>query len=123
MTDDEKFLAWLGNIKERLEKMRISLLEFDDAGASDEEPVKGVTMGHIRHWHDECVAMESESHRDYQSLEAENGRLSSAIRKVVDTFEKDEAQGYRSRDRKFAIEILKAALNQPHHDGMRQGEK
>lgn len=30
-----------------------SLLEFDDAGASDSEPVKGVTVGDIRAWHDD----------------------------------------------------------------------
>ncbi len=28
------------------------LLDFDDAGASDEEPAKGVTVGDIRAWHD-----------------------------------------------------------------------
>lgn len=53
--------------------MKVQLLEFDDAGAPDDEPVKGITMGHIRHWHDECVAMEIESHRDYHQLEAEMG--------------------------------------------------
>lgn len=30
-----------------------SLLEFDDAGAQDDEPTKGVTVGDIRAWHDE----------------------------------------------------------------------
>jgi hypothetical protein len=30
-----------------------SLLDFDDAGASDDEPVKGVTVGDIRAWFDE----------------------------------------------------------------------
>lgn len=29
------------------------LLDFDDAGASDDEPAKGVTVGDIRAWHDE----------------------------------------------------------------------
>lgn len=29
------------------------LLEFDDAGASDDEPAKGVTVGDIRAWHDQ----------------------------------------------------------------------
>lgn len=29
------------------------LLDFDDAGAGDEEPTKGVLVGHIREWHDE----------------------------------------------------------------------
>lgn len=31
------------------------LLDFDDAGASDEEPAKGVTVGDIRAWHDQYV--------------------------------------------------------------------
>jgi hypothetical protein len=30
-----------------------SLLDFDDAGANDDEPVKGVTAGDIRAWFDE----------------------------------------------------------------------
>jgi hypothetical protein len=29
------------------------LLDFDDAGAGDDEPTKGVLIGHIREWHDE----------------------------------------------------------------------
>jgi hypothetical protein len=29
-------------------------LDFDDAGASDDEPVRGVLMGHIRQWHDQA---------------------------------------------------------------------
>ena len=28
------------------------LLFFDDAGAHDDHPAKGVTVGHIRAWHD-----------------------------------------------------------------------
>jgi hypothetical protein len=28
-------------------------LDFNDAGAGDDEPVKGVLQGHIREWHDE----------------------------------------------------------------------
>lgn len=28
------------------------LLDFDDAGAGDDEPAKGVTVGDIRAWHD-----------------------------------------------------------------------
>jgi hypothetical protein len=30
---------------------------------------------------------------------------------VLNTFKRDEAQGYRSRDRQFAIEILSKALS------------
>lgn len=29
------------------------LLDFDDAGAADDEPVKAVTVGDIRAWHDQ----------------------------------------------------------------------
>lgn len=82
MTDDEKFLAWLGLIKERLEKMKISLLEFDDAGDPDEEPVKGVTMGHIRAWHDYYAEFEYEAHRDYQALESELGKMTGALQRA-----------------------------------------
>jgi len=28
------------------------ILEFDDAGAAEDEPAKGVTVGDIRAWHD-----------------------------------------------------------------------
>jgi hypothetical protein len=38
-------------------------------------------------------------------------RLREAAKLVVATFEKDEAQGFRSRDRQFAISILRAALS------------
>lgn len=76
-------MEWLKAIKERLENMKISILEFDDAGASDEEPVKGITMGHIRAWHDSYVELESDAHRDYQALEAENGRLSAALWRIA----------------------------------------
>lgn len=89
--------------------MKISILEFDDPGAGDDEPVKGVTMGHIRAWHDSYAELEHEAHRDYQALEANLGRLSGAINTVLSTFEKDEAQGYRSKDRQFAIDILRKA--------------
>ena len=90
--------------------MKISILQFDDPGASDDEPVKGVTMGDIRAWYDSYVELEHESHRDYQALEADLGRLSGAINTVLSTFEKDESQGYRSRDRQFAIDILRKAV-------------
>ena len=86
-------------------------LDFDDAGAQDDEPVKGVTMGDIRAWHDYHVELEHESHGDYQALEATLGRLSGAINTVLSTFEKDEAQGFRSRDRQFAIDILRKAIS------------
>ncbi len=37
--------------------------------------------------------------------------LEQAVAAVVETFERDEAQGYRSRDRQFAISILRMALD------------
>jgi hypothetical protein len=37
----------------------------------------------------------------------EIAELEAAISQVVTTFERDEAQGYHSRDRQFAIETLK----------------
>lgn len=78
----EPFEDWLQRTKERLETMKVSILEFDDPGASDDEPVKGVTMGDIRAWHDSYAELEHDSHRDYQALEAELGRLSGAIREA-----------------------------------------
>ena len=36
--------------------------------------------------------------------------LENAIKLVIDTFARDEEQGYRSRDKRFAIEILGKAL-------------
>ncbi len=30
-----------------------AILDFDDAGACDDEPAKGVTVGDVRAWHDE----------------------------------------------------------------------
>lgn len=34
------------------------LLDFDDAGAGDDEPAKGVTVGDIRAWHDEMERLQ-----------------------------------------------------------------
>lgn len=79
---NEPFEDWLQRTKERLETMKVSILEFDNPGASDDEPIKGVTMGDIRAWHDSYAELEHESHRDYQTLEAELGRLSGAIREA-----------------------------------------
>lgn len=36
--------------------------------------------------------------------------LRVAVRIVVDAFQRDEAQGYHSRDRRFALDVLLAAL-------------
>jgi hypothetical protein len=32
-------------------------LDFDDAGADDDEPAKGITIGDVRAWHDEMQSM------------------------------------------------------------------
>lgn len=40
------------------------LLEFDDAGASGDEPAKNVTVGDIRAWHDEIERLR-EAFRHY----------------------------------------------------------
>ena len=37
------------------------LLDFDDAGAGDDEPAKGVTVGDIRAWHDEIERLRAEN--------------------------------------------------------------
>lgn len=36
--------------------------------------------------------------------------LESAARRILKTFEEDEAMGYRSRDRQFAIALLRKAF-------------
>ena len=59
-----------------------NLLEFDDAGATNNEPAKGVTVGDIRAWHDNYSDLEHDAHRDYQSLEAECGKLASLLREA-----------------------------------------
>ncbi len=40
-------------------------------------------------------------------------QLEQAIEYVASTFERSEAQGYRSRDRQFAIELLRRVLPAP----------
>lgn len=61
----------------------------------------------IRHHHDEFVVAATIRMTDQN---AEIARLLAAITCVVETFEKDEARGYRSRDRQFAIEILRRVM-------------
>lgn len=51
----------------------------------------------------------------------EISRLRRALEHVVETFKRDEAQGYRSRDRQFAIEILEGALS-VRDDGIKEEE-
>lgn len=38
--------------------------------------------------------------------------LMKAVLHVIETFERDEAQGFRSKDRQFAISILRSALDE-----------
>ena len=52
----------------------------------------------------------AEIERDKYAKEA--SRLREAIEYVVTKFEQDEAQGYRTKDREFAITILRKALSQ-----------
>lgn len=33
-----------------------NILDFDDAGAADDHPARGITVGDIRRWHDESIA-------------------------------------------------------------------
>jgi hypothetical protein len=60
-TEDAAFTAWLEHTRIRLEgikmdqksmKLSTEIINFDDAGANDDHPVKGITMGHIRRWFD-----------------------------------------------------------------------
>lgn len=51
--------------------------------------------------------------QEKQAAESAITRQQQAIRFVHDTFVRDEAAGYRSRDRQFAIEVLRAALTVP----------
>lgn len=46
-----------------------------------------------------------------EKLQAESARLRAAVAFVVETFEKDEARGYHTKDRQFAISILRKALD------------
>jgi hypothetical protein len=54
------------------------LLDFDDAGATDDHPAKGVTVGDIRAWYDEFERLRGENrtlfeeHRIAMSLLREN---------------------------------------------------
>ena len=46
------------------------------------------------------------------AAEAKVRRLREGIAAVVDTFARDEAQGYRSKDRQFAIEVLRPLISE-----------
>lgn len=44
------------------------LLEFDDPGANDDEPAKGVTVGDIRAWYDEIERLRRDCAELYQVI-------------------------------------------------------
>lgn len=44
-------------------------------------------------------------------------RIEAMAQRVLETFQKDEAQGYRSKDRQFAIELLAKGFELPSHAG------
>ena len=57
------------------------LLDFDDAGASNDEPAKGVTVGDIRAWHDKIDAMSYALSRCYDA--ATDPDLKALIEKAL----------------------------------------
>lgn len=78
------------------------------------------TLGAIRHL-GKCLR---EGRETYMGIPAENvciaaadeierlQKIEAAAKTVVETFRKDEAQGYRSRDRRYAIEMFRPYLNE-----------
>ena len=99
--------------------MKISILEFDDPGASDDEPVKGVTMGHIRAWHDSYAELEHESHRDYQALESRLGEMQAALTLAEDVLSRAPfSTGIwpNGMHPQVGIEKIRAALSDPHSE-------
>jgi hypothetical protein len=64
-----------------------TLLEFDDAGAPNDHPAKGVTFGDIRAWHDEMERMKESI--DLQS--ARYDRILSSWAECRDLLSKERA--------------------------------
>lgn len=67
MTNKEPFTSWLDRMRTKIEDIReddimkrlsTEIINFDDAGADDDHPVKGITMGHIRRWFDRAEEFE-----------------------------------------------------------------
>jgi hypothetical protein len=79
-----------------------------DATGVFDHPLGPRHLGHNPSW---IKASDVEAH--LRAVEAahqqEIAQLNAAISCVVETFKRDEAQGYRSRDRQFAIEVLEFA--------------
>jgi hypothetical protein len=46
----------------------------------------------------------------------QNARLADAARHVLRVFSKDLEQGYRTKDKEFAVDILSAAIRGEHHE-------
>jgi hypothetical protein len=57
-----------------------SFLDFDDPGAGDDEPVKGITAGDIRAWHDQYDNILSTWADCRTALSAERGALLAVVR-------------------------------------------
>ena len=75
------------------------LLEFDDPGASDNEPAKGVTVGDIRAWHDqydriltswaECRELLSKERGITTRLQTEYAKLDAAFERHLNPLDYD----------------------------------
>ena len=55
------------------------IISFDDAGAEDDHPVKGITMGHIRRWFDRVEQL----HVALEAVDSEM-MLAGHVKDVVD---------------------------------------
>ena len=75
-------------------------LDFDDAGASDEEPAKNVTIGDIRAWHDQYDMLLSSWADCRDFLSKERARVQS-VRNLIN------AQKYEN-DSLLVCEVRKA---------------
>lgn len=59
-------------------------LDFDDAGAADDEPIKGITAGDIRRWHDELDNLRS-ALRPFVALRDQSpSQMAKIIHKDID---------------------------------------
>ncbi len=68
-------------------------------------PSHAATLREIAEW---CDSFGHLGHAEQLRAAADAlERLEQAVETVVSTFERDEAQGYRSRDRQFAIDLLR----------------
>lgn len=56
-------------------KLSTEIISFDDAGADDDHPVKGITMGHIRRWFEQAEEYEVRLRIIAEAAAAENARM------------------------------------------------